>query len=463
MSSASVTIEPLAARPDATVVVPGSKSHTNRALVCAALADGRSRLDGALFADDTRAMAGALAALGIGVTADAEAETITVDGCGGRLPPGPATLDVAQSGTASRFVLALLGVGPGPYRLDGHPQLRGRPVGPLADALRQLGVGIAGDSLPLEVAGGRLRTGTVALSGSVSSQFLSGLLLAAPYATAARGAAPDPAAQGAAPDPAAQGAAPDPAAQGAARDAVPGSVRIEITDTLVSTPYVELTLSTMADFGVSVDRDGYRWFSVSPQRYRARTLAIEPDASAASYFFAAAAVTGGRVRVPGLGRHTVQGDLRFVDLLARMGARVTVADDYTEVEGTGELHGIDVDMADISDTAQTLAVAATFASGPTRVRGIGFIQHKETDRVRAVVTELQRLGIGARRLDDGFVVEPGVPRPGRVATYDDHRMAMSFALLGLVHPGIEVENPGCVAKTFPRFFTVLDGLRRPQL
>ena len=435
MSTAPLTIEPLAARPDATVAVPGSKSHTNRALVCAALADGRSRLDGALFADDTRALAGALAALGIGVAADEEAETITVDGCGGQLPPGPATLDVAQSGTASRFLLAFLGVGPGPYRLDGHPQLRGRPFGPLADALRQLGVGVDGDSLPLDVAGGRLHTGTVALSGSVSSQFLSGLLLAAPYAVPA--------------------APTDPAGPGPA-------VRIELTDTLVSTPYVELTLSTMADFGVTVERDHYRWFAVAPQRYRARVLAVEPDASAASYFFAAAAITGGRVRVPGLGRRTVQGDLRFVDLLARMGARVTVSDDHTEVEGTGQLQGIDVDMADISDTAQTLAVVATFASGPTRVRGIGFIQHKETDRVGAVVTELQRLGIAARRLDDGFVVEPGTPRPGQVATYDDHRMAMSFALLGLVHPGITVENPGCVAKTFPRFFTVLDQLRRPR-
>ncbi len=426
MTTAALTIEPLASRPDATVAVPGSKSHTNRALVCAALAGGRSRLDGALLADDTRAMAGALAALGIGVTADEEAETITVDGCNGRLPPGPVTLDVAQSGTASRFLLAFLGLGPGPYRLDGHPQLRGRPFGPLADALRHLGVGVTGDSLPLDVVGGRLHTGAVPLSGSVSSQFLSGLLLSAPYAEPIKG---------------------EPV------------LRIDIRDSLVSTPYVELTLSTMADFGVTVARDGYRWFAVAPQGYRARTLAIEPDASAASYFFAAAAVTGGRVRVPGLGRRTVQGDLRFVELLSRMGARVTVTDDHTEVEGTGQLRGIDVDMADISDTAQTLAVVATFASGPTRVRGIGFIQHKETDRLGAVVTELQRLGIGARRLDDGFVVEPGVPRPGRVATYDDHRMAMSFALLGLVHPGITVENPACVAKTFPRFFTVLDQLR----
>ena len=440
MSSAPVTIEPLAGRPDATIAVPGSKSHTNRALVCAALAEGRSRLDGALFADDTRAMAGALRSLGIVVEADEAAETITVDGTGGALPPGPATLDVAQSGTASRFLLALLGVGPGPYRLDGHPQLRGRPFGPLADALRQLGVGVRGDALPLEVAGGRLHTGTVALSGSVSSQFLSGLLLAAPYAVAV---------------PASPSTGSDRAASGSGGAAV----RIELTDTLVSTPYVELTLSTMAQFGVSVARDGHRWFEVAPQRYQARELVIEPDASAASYFFAAAAITGGRVRVPGLGRGTVQGDLRFVEVLAAMGARVTVADGWTEVEGTGQLRGIDVDMADISDTAQTLAVVATFATGPTRVRGIGFIQHKETDRVGAVVTELQGLGIDASRQDDGFTVHPGRPRPGRVATYDDHRMAMSFALLGLVHPGITVENPGCVAKTFPRYFTVLEQLR----
>lgn len=431
MSVPLLTIEPLAARPDATVIVPGSKSHTNRALVCAALAEGVSVLEGALFADDTLAMVQALGALGVSVEADPVRRRMIVDGCAGAVPPGPADLDVAQSGTTSRFLLALLGLGPGPYRLDGHPQLRGRPFGPLVEALRTLGVVVDGEALPLMVGGGRLRCGVVRLSGSVSSQFLSGLLLAAPYAVDAD--------------------------DGDDGDGEP-SVRIELTDDLVSKPYVDLTVATMGEFGVDVACDDHRRFSVRPQRYRATTLPIEPDASAASYFFAAAAVTGGRVRVEGLGRSARQGDLRFVDILARMGVDVARGDDWTEVRGGAPLVGVDVDMADISDTAQTLAVVATFAQSPTRVRGIGFIRHKETDRIGAVVDQLTNLGIGAERTGDGFVVHPGIPRPGRVATYDDHRMAMSFALLGLVHPGISLENPACVNKTFPEFFEVLGRL-----
>lgn len=435
MSPSSLAIEPLPARPDASVSVPGSKSHTNRALVCAALADGTSTLDGALFAEDTLAMVGALRALGVGIEDDREGRRMVVAGCSGVVPPGPVELDVAQSGTTSRFLLALLGLGPGPYHLDGHPQLRGRPFGPLVQALRSLGVVIEGDALPLVIGGGRLAAGSVRLSGSVSSQFLSGLLLAAPYAR-----------------PGGAGSAGEQTAAGG------HGVRIELTDELVSKPYVELTVATMNEFGVDVDSGEHRWFSVPSQRYGARNLAIEPDASAASYFFAAAAVTGGRVRVEGLGSRARQGDLRFVDVLAQMGAEVRQGDDWTEVRGGGDLTGVDVDMADISDTAQTLAVVATFARTPTRVRGIGFIRHKETDRIGAVVDQLTGLGIRADQTDDGFVVHPGVPRPGQVATYDDHRMAMSFALLGLVHPGISLENPTCVNKTFPEFFEVLGRL-----
>jgi 3-phosphoshikimate 1-carboxyvinyltransferase len=425
-STPTVTIEPLTIRPDARIMVPGSKSHTNRALICAAMAAGRSRLSGALFADDTRAMVRSLRSLGIALDTDADLAVMEVEGCRGTLPPGPARLDVGQSGTTSRFLLALLGLGRGPYRLDGHEQLRGRPVGPLLTALRGLGVVVEGEALPLVVGGGILRSGLVQLSGSVSSQFLSGLLLAAPYARS------DP--------------------------AHPGGLTVEIVDTLVSVPYVELTMATMAQFGVVVGHEEHRRFMVEPQAYQARDLAIEPDASAASYFLAAAAITGGRVRVVGLGRDALQGDIRFVEILARMGATVTQGDDWTEVAGTGHLHGVEVDMSDISDTAQTLAVVATFASTPTTVRGIGFIKHKETDRVGAVVTELSRLGIRAEGHDDGFTIYPGQPRAGLVATYDDHRMAMSFALLGLVHSGISLENPGCVAKTFPDFFTVLGQL-----
>jgi 3-phosphoshikimate 1-carboxyvinyltransferase len=236
-------------------------------------------------------------------------------------------------------------------------------------------------------------------------------------------------------------------------------VEIVLSDSLVSRPYVDLTLATMADFGVEVGNDGYRRFTVEPQRYDGGHVAIEPDASAASYFFAAAAITGGRVRVQGLGHGTRQGDLRFVEVLEQMGATVRTSDDWTEVIG-GPLRGVDVDLSDLSDTAQTLAAVAVFAQGPTSVTGIGFIENKETRRVSAVVRELGKLGIEATRDADGFTIHPGRPRPGRVATYDDHRMAMSFALLGLVHPGITLEDPGCVAKTFPDYFAVLDQLRR---
>ncbi len=400
--------------------VPGSKSHTNRALVCAALAAGTSRLDGALLADDTHAMVHALTTLGLGVAIDADAPAITVTGAGGVLPPGPVRLDVRQSGTTGRFLLPLLALGSGTYVLDGDEQLRTRPFEDLVAALSQLGVRTSGDALPITVHGGSFRGGAVQISGSVSSQFLSGLLLSAPCAER--------------------------------------PVVIEVVGELVSRPYVELTLSTMRAFGARVDRDGPARFVVHPTGYRAADVAIEPDASAASYFFGAAAITGGRVRIPGLGQDTVQGDLRFVDVLESMGAQVTRGVDGTEVRGVGALRGIDVDLSDLSDTAQTLAVVATVAGSETHITGIGFIRRKETDRIRAVVRELTKLGIEAVEEADGMRIRPGVPHAGVVATYRDHRMAMSFALLGLLHPGIAIADPGCVSKTFPGFFEVLDQL-----
>jgi 3-phosphoshikimate 1-carboxyvinyltransferase len=420
-------IEPLPAPPDVTVSVPGSKSLTNRALVAAALADGTSVLDGILLADDTEAMIDALVTLGIEVEVDRAARRATVTGCGGAVPAGPATLDVRLSGTTARFLAPLLALGQGRYVLDAAPPFRARPMGPVLDAVAALGVGItplgAPGHLPVAVDANGLRGGQVQVAGDVSSQFLSGLLLAAP--------------------------------------AVPGGLVVELTTELVSVPYVELTLATMAAFGAEVRRPHARRFEVRPGGYRATRYAVEPDASAASYFLAAAAITGGRVRVAGLGRDALQGDVRFADVLAAMGAEVVRGTDWLEVRGTGRLTGVDVDLADISDTAQTLAAVAVFADGPTRVRGIGFIRRKETDRIAAVVHELQRLGVHAREEPDGFLIQPGTPRPGRVRTYDDHRMAMSFALLGLVVPGIEIADPGCVAKTFPDYFAVLDRLRGP--
>ncbi len=421
--SAARRVEPLDGPLDAEVTLPGSKSLTNRALVVATLAAGTSTLEGALTADDTEAMVGCLTRLGARVAR--AGDRWTVAGTGGRLAPGPATLDARLSGTTARFVLPVAAMGPGPYRLDGRAPLRRRPMGPALEALRSLGVavteaGVRGH-LPVTVSGGPLRGGAVAVPGGVSSQFASGLMLAAPC--------------------------------------MPEGLDVSVPGRLVSEPYVAMTAAVMTAFGATVEQPGPGRFAVAPGSYRSRTYVIEPDASAASYFFAAAAVCGGRVRVPGLGTGSLQGDLGFVDVLERMGAVVRRTDEWTEVEGVGPLEGIDVDLAGLSDTAQTLAVVAVFASSPTRVRGIGFIRAKETDRIAHPVAELRRCGIEAEETDDGFVVHPGTPRPATVQTYDDHRMAMSFALLGLRAPGIAIADPGCVDKTFPGFWDTLDSLR----
>ena len=416
--SGALEIVPLDGPLDARVRVPGSKSITNRALVCAALAGGESSLAGVLVADDTLAMVEALRLLDVEVALDEETATAVVRGTGGRLPARAVTVDARQSGTTARFLAPLLALGAGPYRLEGSPQLRARPMGPTFDALTALGARVepAGEPgrLPAMVVGGGLRGGEVSLSGDVSSQFLSGLLLVAPLL-----------------------------AEG---------LVVRLTTSLVSRPYLDLTASTMRSFGATVEQPDDRTVAVAPGGYLPRSFDVEPDASAASYFFAAAAICGGRVRVEGLGAGSAQGDLGFVEVLRRMGAAVEVGSGSTEVTGSGRLRGIDVDLRDLSDTAQTLAAVAVFADGPTRVSGVGFIRRKETDRIAAVVTELRRCGIEAVDEADGFVVHPGTPRPTSVRTYDDHRMAMSFALLGLRAPGIVIEDPACVSKTYPHYF-----------
>jgi 3-phosphoshikimate 1-carboxyvinyltransferase len=448
-------IEPIVGPIDATVTAPGSKSLTNRALVCAALADGVSTIQGGLVADDTEAMIDGLRTLGARI--DQTAGTLAVTGTGGRLLPGPKELDMRLSGTTSRFLLPVVALGSGRYRADGRARLRRRPMGPVLDGVRQLGASVSPEGepghLPVTiVAPGGLRGGDVEVSGDSSSQYLSGLLLAAPYT----------------------------------RD----GVRLRVTTPLVGRPFVDLTLAVMAAFGVHVEvteppdadpaRSGASEASVPSGgsvasggstaagvelvvpagRYRSVRYLVEPDASAASYFLAAAAICGGRVTVDGLGRYSQQGDAGFAALLGAMGARVERTASATTVTGTGELEGLgDVDLSAMPDMAQTLAAVAVFADGPTRVRGVGFIRGHETDRVAAVVRELRRCGIEADEEPDGFVVRPGTPLPARIATYDDHRMAMSFALLGLRRPGIEIEDPECVAKTFPGFWDVLEGLR----
>ncbi|MCB0971334.1 MAG: 3-phosphoshikimate 1-carboxyvinyltransferase [Acidimicrobiales bacterium] len=419
-------IAPVAGPLDASVRVPGSKSVTNRALVCAALAEGTSVLEGALFADDTEAMAGVLAGLGIEVRADPAAARLEVVGCGGAVPPSDAVLDVRQSGTTSRFTAALLAAGEGTYRVDAHPQMRARPMDATFEALAQLGATVAADApghLPARITAPAGAVGhRVTVPGDASSQFLSGLLLVGPC--------------------------------------LPGGLRLEVTTPLVSQPYVALTLDVMAAFGAEVERPDDATFVVAPTGYRARTHAIEPDASAASYPLAAAAICGGRVTVEGLGADARQGDAGFADLLAAMGATVErTASSTTVTAERGTLVGGRFDLTHLSDTAQTLAVVAPFASTPVAIEGIGFIRRKEIDRLTAVATELARCGVDVRLDDDGWTISPSSPRGALVETYEDHRMAMSFALLGLVVDGISIAGPDCVAKTFPGYWDLLAGLR----
>ena len=415
-------IEPLTRTPDATVSLPGSKSITNRALVAAALSQGDTTLDGVLFADDTEAMIEGLRSLGIVIETAAGSATVTVEGCGGELPGIEASVDARQSGTTGRFLTPVAALGAAPVVIDGDQQLRDRPMGDQIRALREMGVAVEelGEPgcLPLRLTG-PLRSGAVALAADVSSQFLSGLLLAG---------------------------------------AVHG-LDARLTTAPVSRPYLDMTVAVMRSFGADVvTGDGTTW-TVGGGYRSPGTYAIEPDASAASYFLAAAAITGGRVRLDGLGSDSLQGDVAFASVLADMGATVDIGPDHIEVRG-GPLHGIEVDLRHISDTAPTLAVVAAFADGATTITDIGFVKGKESDRIGAPVRELRRCGVDAEEIDGGMVIRPvGRPHAATFDTYDDHRMAMAFSLVGLVVPGIAVRNPACVAKTFPGYFAALEQLR----
>jgi 3-phosphoshikimate 1-carboxyvinyltransferase len=413
-------VAPVTGALDATVALPGSKSITNRALVAAALADGPSIITDALVADDTEAMIDCLGSLGVAIDTEDDGTTLIVHGTAGNIPVHDAHLDVRQSGTTARFIAPVAALGHGRFDLDGAARMRERPMADLVDALRALGATVSGDRLPFSIAARGLTGGPITVAADASSQFASGLLLSGP--------------------------------------AMQRPLALELRPDPVSRPYLDLTVAVMSAFGIDVTVERGHRFLVPMAPYRATEFAVEPDASAASYFFAAAAICGGTVRVPGLGRQSRQGDLRFVDLLSRMGAMVEQSAEETVVSASGPLHGIEANMADLSDTAPTLAVVAAFASTPTRVTGIGFVRAKESDRIGGVVRELRRLGVEAEEEADGFLVRPGSFRPARVRTYDDHRMAMSFALVGLRVPGVEIDDPGCVAKTFPSFFHVLSGL-----
>jgi len=458
-----IEIEPLARTPCTSVRVPGSKSITNRALILAALTASYATdtvLEGALQSEDTEVMIESLRRLGFLITPNWNAAQICVrklktpcgkigglfagmiptdigDLIGRVIPADSADLFVANSGTSMRFLTALVAAGNGRYRLDGVPRMRERPIEDLLDALRQLGahaISENGDGCPPVLVESRgLSGGSVRIKGNISSQFLSGLMMAASRAR--------------------------------------GDITIDVEGPLVSVPYARMTLHMMRDFGVQCREDPPGRFlvlAITPEPLARYT--IEPDASAASYFFGAAAITGGSITVLGLPSSLasvppkaapiirLQGDVRFAEVLEQMGCRVEHDVDAITVHG-GPLHGIDIDMNDISDTVMTLGAVACFAEGPTTIRNVAHIRHKETDRLSALATELRRIGATVDERPDGLTITPAPLHGAVVQTYNDHRMAMSLALVGLTIPGIVINEPACVAKTYPRFFDDLERLR----
>lgn len=415
------------ARPglDAVVRVPGSKSVTNRALLLAGLAAGRSVLRGALEAGDTDAFAAGLRSLGVAV--ERSGAEVVVHGAGGPFPVAAADVDCAEAGTAARFLLAAAAAGHGTYRFDAAPQLRRRPLGLLLQALRAQGARTQpddADALPLTLHADGLAGGALRLPGDTSSQFVSALLMSAPLG---RG---------------------------------PLDLRV---DGLVSRPYVAMTLRMMDDFGAGARSAAAGHFTVTPRAYAGREYDVEPDASTASYFFAAAAVTGGRVRVLGLHRRdALQGDVAFLEALECMGCTVVDAPDGVLVAGPAALAGLTIDMGDISDTFMTLAAIAPLATSPVTITGIGNVRLKESDRIAAMEENLGRTGVKTESGPDSLRVYPAKPHGARIDPHGDHRIAMAFSVLGLRVPGIVVEDPGCVAKTCPTFFGLWSDLEVPD-
>ena len=408
---------------DASVDVPGSKSIANRALVCAALADGESVIEGVPMGDDTAALVECLGVLGVAVSI--AAGRVIVDGHGGTLLPGPAMLPARLAGTTSRFVTALAALGRGPYVVDGAPPLRARPMGPLHDALVALGAAIrpleSPGHLPVEVTG-PAAGGRVAVSGDVSSQFVTALMLIGPY--------------------------------------LRGGLRIDLTSPLVSRPYVAMTAAVMAEFGCTDVRVADNSIEIDEGRYVTTTFRVEPDASSGGYPLAVAAVAGGTIVVNGLTRASLQGDTRFADLLASMGCRVEWRADGVAVtrDPARPLTGVDVDMANMSDLVPTLAVVAATASSRTRIRGVGFIRGKESDRLGDLAAELAKTGADVEVEADGLHIDPA-PRAlhgARLATYHDHRLAMAFGVLGTAVVGVEVEDPSVVSKSWPDYWEMLE-------
>ncbi|HEY6721817.1 MAG TPA: 3-phosphoshikimate 1-carboxyvinyltransferase [Burkholderiales bacterium] len=420
-----------------TVKMPGSKSISNRVLLLAALARGDTRIGDLLDSDDTRVMVAALARLGVAI--ERTANSALVRGSGGVFPVKSGDLHLGNSGTAFRPLTAVLALAGGEYQLSGTPRMHERPIGDLVDALRQLGARIEYPGKegfpPLALQPGTIAVGApVRIRGDVSSQYLSALLMALPLTLS--------------------------------------DANVQVEGELISRPYVEITLNLMRRFGVSVMQKGWTSFVVPKGAYSTpKEIWVEGDASSASYFLAAGAISGlsggGPVRVEGVGRASIQGDVRFAEVLERMGAKISMGENWIEstagaqARARGRFLPIDADFNHIPDAAMTAAVTALFAEGPSTLRNIASWRVKETDRIAAMATELRKLGAAVEEGADSLrVTPPSVLRPATIDTYDDHRMAMSFSLAALGGVRVRINDPACVGKTFPEYFEVLAGISR---
>lgn len=420
------TIRKLTSPVHAKITVPGSKSMTNRALLLAALADGISEISGILISDDTQAFVKALQQLGIVVQIDEDDQSVIVGGSNGLFPKKEASIWCHSAGTVARFLIAACAAMPGNYAFDATPQLRNRPIQPLLLALKAQGANIEAihldNKMPLVIKGvNQLMGGEIEIDGSETGQFISALLMVAPFAK------------------------------------IP--VEIKALD-IVNRPYVDMTCAMMAEFGVLVRRMPQGRFLIPvPQRYRAIDYVIEPDLSTASYFFAAAAVTGGEISIQVFDReNSKQGDVKFLLILEKMGCQVIETEKSFTVKGPNRLEGVNVDMRDYSDTFMTLAAIAPFASSPTTITNIGHTRLQESNRVHATKEGLEKLQVKVEAGEDWLKIYPSQPIGAAIDSHDDHRIAMAFSIVGLKVPGVQINNADCVSKTCPDFFALWDKL-----